>query len=111
LKDPNERFSREVETACFRITQEALTNVVRHARAHRVLVSLLKKENVVSLSIKDDGIGFDPEALRKRAPRAAKLGLLGMQERAHAAGGVLEIRSVISKGTEVRLELPLLAEI
>jgi len=111
LKDPNERFSREVETACFRIAQEALTNVVRHARANRALVRLLKKENVLSLSIKDDGIGFDPEALRKRAPRAAKLGLLGMQERAHAAGGVLEIRSVISKGTEIRLELPLLAEV
>jgi signal transduction histidine kinase len=110
LKDPNERFSREVETACFRIAQEALTNVVRHAHANRALVRLLKQENVLSLSIEDDGIGFNPEAVRKRAPRAAKLGLLGMQERAHAAGGILEIHSVISKGTEIRLELPLLAE-
>lgn len=110
LKDPNERFSREVETACFRIAQEALTNVVRHAHANRALVRLMKRENVLSLAIEDDGTGFDPEAVRKRAPRAAKLGLLGMQERAHAAGGILEIHSEISKGTEIRLELPLLAE-
>lgn len=111
LKDPNERFSRVVETACFRIAQEALTNVVRHAHANKALVRLLKNENVLTLLIEDDGIGFDPEAVRKRAPRAAKLGLLGMQERAHAAGGTLEIHSMISKGTSIRLELPLLAEV
>ena len=107
MKDPNERFSREVETACFRITQEALTNVARHARAKTVLLRLRKKANVLILLIKDDGVGFDPQALRKRAPRAATLGLLGMQERAHAAGGQVEISSAISKGTEIRLELPL----
>jgi PAS domain S-box-containing protein len=109
LKDPNVRFSREVETACFRIAQEALTNVARHARARRVWLRLRKKHNILMLSVKDDGSGFDPEALRKRAPRAATLGLLGMQERAHAAGGVIEIDSAISKGTEIRLELPLTA--
>jgi PAS domain S-box-containing protein len=110
LKDPNERFSREVETACFRIAQEALTNVVRHARATDALVSLRKEDAVLILSVKDDGIGFDHEALQRRAPRAATLGLLGMQERAHAAGGVLEIHSRVSKGTEIRLELPLETE-
>src|SRR5689334_1444392 len=107
LKDPNERFSREVETACFRIAQEALTNVARHARANSVWLRLRKKSNVLYLLVKDDGVGFDPQALRKRAPRAATLGLLGMQERAHAAGGHVEIISAISKGTEIRLELPL----
>jgi PAS domain S-box-containing protein len=110
LKDPNERFSREVETACFRIAQEALTNVVRHARATDALVSLRKEDAILILSVKDDGIGFDHEALQRRAPRAATLGLLGMQERAHAAGGVLEIHSRVSKGTEIRLELPLETE-
>ena len=107
LKDPNERFSREVETACFRIAQEALTNVARHAHAQNVLLRLRKKANVLYLLVKDDGVGFDPQALRRRAPRAATLGLLGMQERAHAAGGQVEIHSGISKGTEIRLELPL----
>ena len=110
LTDPNERFSRELETACFRIAQEALTNVVRHARARDVSVTLRKEDAILVLSVKDDGIGFDHEALRKRAPRAATLGLLGMQERAHAAGGVVEVHSRISKGTEIRLKLPLGAE-
>lgn len=107
MKDQNERFSRELETACFRIAQEALTNVVRHARASCVLVRLVKEKHSLFLSVKDDGVGFDPESLRKRAPRAATLGLLGMQERAHAAGGTVEIDSRASKGTEIRLRLPL----
>jgi PAS domain S-box-containing protein len=105
LPDDNERFSREVETACFRIAQEALTNVVRHSRAKTVLLQLVKNENVLLLSVKDDGVGFDLESLRKRAPRAATLGLISMQERAHGAGGTIEIESVLSKGTEVRFRL------
>ncbi|HEV2835285.1 MAG TPA: PAS domain S-box protein [Pyrinomonadaceae bacterium] len=107
LKNANERFSRELETACFRIAQEALTNVVRHARAKQVCVRLAKQKNLLTLLIRDDGIGFDPHGLRKRAPRSVTLGLLGMQERAHAAGGTLEIHSQVSKGTEIRLEVPL----
>ena len=110
LADPNERFSRELETACFRIAQEALTNVVRHARATRVAVRLKKEDDLLVLSVRDDGVGFNPDTLRRRAPRAATLGLLGMQERAHAAGGVVEIDSEISEGTEIRLKLPLAAE-
>jgi signal transduction histidine kinase len=105
LPDYNERFSREVETACFRVAQEALTNVVRHSQANLVLLQLVKDDNVLLLSVKDDGVGFDLESLRKRAPRAATLGLISMQERAHAAGGTIEIDSVISSGTEVRFRL------
>jgi signal transduction histidine kinase len=56
--------------------------------------------------VRDDGIGFDPTTLRKRARRVATLGLLGMQERAHAAGGVLEIDSKLTIGTEVRFSVP-----
>jgi PAS domain S-box-containing protein len=111
LQDQNERFSRELETACFRIAQEALTNIVRHARAKRVSVRLRKEDSVLVLSVKDNGVGFDPQALRRRVPGAVTLGLLGMQERAHAAGGVLEINSKTSKGTEIRLKLPLDAEL
>jgi len=111
VKDPNERFSREVETACFRIAQEALTNIARHARANRVQLRLRKKHNVLILTIKDDGIGFDPKVLRRRAPRVATLGILGMQERAHAVGGILEVIAGVSRGTEIRLELPLTAKL
>jgi PAS domain S-box-containing protein len=107
LPDHNQRFSRDLETACFRIAQEALTNIVRHAQATRVLLQLAKDGNVLLLSIKDDGVGFDVESLRKRAPRAATLGLISMQERAHAAGGAIEIESTISEGTEVRFSFSL----
>ena len=103
----HERFSRDLETACFRIAQEALTNVVRHSGAKTVVLQLVKDGNVLLLSVKDDGMGFDLESLRKRAPRAATLGLISMQERAHFAGGTIEIDSAISKGTEVRFRLTL----
>ena len=107
LPDENERFSRDLETACFRIAQEALTNVVRHASASQIVVQLAKEDNFLFLLVKDDGIGFEPESLRKRSPRAATLGLIGMQERAHAANGTVDIESEVSGGTEVRLRLPL----
>jgi signal transduction histidine kinase len=107
LPDENERFSRDLETACFRIAQEALTNVVRHSQANTVLVRLVKNENVLLLTVRDDGVGFDLESLRKRAPLVATLGLISMQERAHVAGGTIELDSVITKGTEVRLRLRL----
>jgi signal transduction histidine kinase len=107
LPDHHERFFRELETACFRIAQEALTNIVRHAQASHVLLQLVKDEKVLLLSVKDNGRGFDVESLQKRAPRAATLGLISMQERAHAAGGAIEIDSVISEGTEVRFVLNL----
>jgi PAS domain S-box-containing protein len=106
LPEQRERFSRELETACFRITQEALTNIVRHANASEIVIQLARSENQLLLSIKDNGVGFDPSGLRKRAPRAATLGLVSMQERAHAAGGTVEIHSRIARGTEVRFKLP-----
>jgi len=107
LPDENERFSRELETACFRIAQEALTNVVRHAKATQVLLRLTRSDDVLILTVKDDGVGFDVERLHKRAPRVATLGLVSMQERAHAAGGIIEIDSAPSNGTEIRFSRPL----
>ncbi len=107
LRDQNERFSRELETACFRIAQEALTNVVRHAHAKRVLLRLKRTRTELCLVIKDDGVGFDVTGLQKRAQRTATLGLLGMQERARAVGGALEIISASSKGTEIRSRFPI----
>lgn len=106
LPNQNERFSRELETACFRIAQEALTNVARHARATHVLLQLTRTPATLEMVVRDDGTGFDPAALRKRAPRAATLGLLGMQERAHAAGGEVQVHSKVSRGTEVRFSVP-----
>jgi PAS domain S-box-containing protein len=107
LPDENERFSRELETACFRIAQEALTNVVRHAEATEVVVRLSRDHDALLLAVKDDGVGFDVERLRNRAPRVATLGLISMQERAHAAGGTIELDSAPASGTEIRFSLPL----
>jgi signal transduction histidine kinase len=107
LQDENERFSREFETACFRIAQEALTNVVRHAKATHVVVRLARNRELLLLTVKDNGAGFDVNRLRKRAPRVSTLGLISMQERAHAAGGRVDIESSPAGGTEVRFSLPL----
>lgn len=107
LPDHNERFSREVETACFRIAQEALTNIARHAQASQILVQLVRDGSALVLTVKDDGVGFDLESLRKRAPRASTLGLVGMKERAYAAGGTIEIDAARARGTEVRFTVPI----
>jgi len=107
LPDPNERFSRDLETACFRIAQEALTNVVRHATASNVTLHLTKTAKTLTLVVKDNGVGFDLKSLRRRSPRVATLGLVSMQERAHAAGGTLEIESTPSRGTRIRFIVPL----
>lgn len=109
LPDQNERFSRELETACFRIAQEAITNVLRHAQAKRVSVILRKESWKLILTISDDGVGFDVVALRPMAPRGATLGLLGMQERAQAVGGAIQIHAIPSKGTEIHAIFPIKA--
>jgi signal transduction histidine kinase len=99
------RLPRDLETACFRIVQEALTNVARHAQAKNVHISLEALEKGLSLSIKDDGIGFD-ERSRTANGSPHRLGLQGMKERALALGGKLHIESVFSKGTEIRVNFP-----
>jgi signal transduction histidine kinase len=101
------RLRLEVETACFRIVQEALTNVMRHARATHVLVRLTRANGSLNLEIKDNGVGFNADALLKDSPPAWALGLRGMEERAVAAQGRLEIESAPMRGTEVRASFPL----
>lgn len=91
----------EVETACFRITQEALTNVARHARASRVWIELRHSTKGLELLVRDDGAGFDP-----RAAGDGSLGLAGMRERASLAGGDLQLYSEPGGGTEVRATFP-----
>jgi signal transduction histidine kinase len=91
----------EIETACFRIVQEALSNVAGHARARNVEVTLTAQNLVLEITVRDDGVGFSVEQ-----PRAG-LGLLGMGERAQLAGGSLDIESVPGFGTTVRARFPL----
>lgn len=101
------RINPTIETACFRLAQEALTNVLRHANAHHVQVLLQQSETELELRILDDGQGFDVEAARTRAARGDSFGLLGMEERALLAGGGLEIISTPGQGTTVIARFPL----
>jgi signal transduction histidine kinase len=104
------RLSSEIETACFRIVQEALTNISRHAQASRVEISLSREANEMVLLVRDDGRGFDPVAMRDRAATGSSLGVLGMQERATLVDGRLEISSILGKGSMVELRCPWLAQ-
>ena len=101
------RLNLVVETECFRVAQEALTNVMRHARAKTVSVELRKAAGQLHLYVRDDGLGFDVGAIREQALRGASLGLLSMEERAALAGGGLELKSTPGKGTEVHAWFPL----
>jgi len=100
------RLPAVVEMTCFRIVQEALSNVIRHAQAHLVEVELSEANGSLQLVVRDDGRGFDVSAARKRATEGESQGLLSMQERATLAGGDLRIDSVTGGGTSVHGRLP-----
>jgi PAS domain S-box-containing protein len=101
------QLSKEVEAACFRIVQEAVTNVVRHARAKRLEVDLRTDGSSLRLAVRDDGAGFDARTLQATAPVEQRLGLVGMSERAQYVGGELEIDSRPGAGTLVCARFPL----
>jgi signal transduction histidine kinase len=103
----DERADPMVETECFRIAQEALTNIVRHAQASSVQVELTHRNGHLYLLVRDDGVGFDVANQRDAAVRGASLGLLSMEERAALAGGGLQLTSTPGQGTEVRAWFPL----
>jgi signal transduction histidine kinase len=101
------RLTSDAEVAIFRIIQEAMTNIVKHANAESVFVSLDFKEDALSVQIEDDGIGFElPEKLGKPGSRSG-IGLTGMKERAELLGGTLTIDSKLGRGTKLGIEIPL----
>jgi signal transduction histidine kinase/DNA-binding response OmpR family regulator len=100
-------LSPKLETVCFRIVQEALTNITKHARATSITVQLNQYDDKLHLSIQDNGIGFDVQAARYRATHGASLGLLGMEERATLVGGQLYIISIPEHGTELHVHFPM----
>ena len=97
-----ERLPPAVETALYRIVQEALTNVIRHAQATQVDVLLERRGDQVITIIEDNGVGFDLQA----ATKSGRLGLFGMQERAEMLGGILVVESIAEIGTTVLVEVP-----
>lgn len=103
LKD--QQLSYEAETTLYRIAQESITNVVRHAQAKHLKVELLLMPTAISLEIEDDGQGFDADS-EEYADGRQRLGLLSMQERLEVLGGSLDVYSAPKEGTSVRARVP-----
>jgi signal transduction histidine kinase len=102
------RLPSRVEITLFRVAQEAITNILRHAQAGRASVVVLQQRNDVTLLVEDNGRGFDPTSAQKKG--YACLGLTGMRERAALLGGTCAVESVPGKGTTIRVRIPLREE-
>jgi PAS domain S-box-containing protein len=100
------RLSAEGELTLYRILQESLRNIERHARARNVSVELTHPDTFVKLLIKDDGVGFNPDQLHCNRKSNGGLGLLGMRERAKYVGGTLKLKSDRGCGTEIEVCIP-----
>jgi signal transduction histidine kinase len=100
--DDQQRLPAETETVLYRIVQEALTNVLKHAEATRVTVRLRRGERFVEVVVHDDGAGFDPQDVRDGG-----LGLVGMRERVALLGGRLAVDSSQGAGTMLKAEVPI----
>jgi signal transduction histidine kinase len=98
-----ERLPEAIETAVYRIIQEALTNVARHARAKRVTVALRGEDGALQLEVRDDGIGL----AAANGTRRKGIGLVGIRERVHALGGTMAMSSVAGGGACLRVRVPL----
>ena len=98
----DERLPGEIETALYRIVQEALTNVIKHADAKTVSVTLTRQADRVAVVIEDDGRGFDPGVQPGEG-----LGIVGMRERIALVGGRLSVESGAGRGTTIAVEVPL----
>ncbi|MCP4398220.1 MAG: PAS domain S-box protein, partial [bacterium] len=102
-EDVSSTIPGDVALCLYRILQEGLRNIVKHARAKEAFVSLTGTGGAIELSIRDSGIGFDPEKEKKRAG----LGLVSMQERMHLIQGEFSIRSQPGEGTLIRVWTPI----
>jgi len=99
------RLPPPLETAVYRVVQEALTNVQRHAAAKRVSVVVRRLDEVLSVVVEDDGRGFNPEEVDN-----TRLGIVGMRERVVMFGGTLEVDSAPDRGTVVVVRIPFTEE-
>ncbi len=101
-----ERLPPQVETALFRVVQEAITNIVKHAEAETVLIQCTLREGTLTIEIEDDGKGFDPSEPAGPVGGGRGLGLLGMRERVELLGGTVQIESSPGHGTRIALKVP-----
>lgn len=103
-------ITKHAEIALYRITQEALSNVLRHAQARKAVVQLQRTDSAVHLRIVDDGVGFDVDSIDIRRPGQQHLGLLSMRERAELLGGRFSVSSKQKGGTVISVALPVSAQ-
>jgi len=101
----------ELQVTLFRIFQEVTANVARHARARNVSITMKNDEKVFSMSIEDDGAGFDTETVFENTLTGRGLGILGMKERAAQVNGTLTVHSKPNQGTTVLCTVPLTTEV
>jgi signal transduction histidine kinase len=103
VPEENPELAEDRAVALFRIVQEALTNITRHANAKQVFITLEQKGSDYLLEVRDDGRGFDPAKIGKKS-----FGLAGMKERVLMLGGELDVTSSPSHGTSIKVQLPFL---
>jgi len=101
------RLEAEMETAVFRVLQEAINNIARHAAARNVWIQLSYNHQQLTVTVEDDGIGFEPNTVQVSPGNPRGLGLMGMRERLELLGGELEITSLPGQGTELLITVPL----
>jgi signal transduction histidine kinase len=104
-----ERYPRALENLCYRVLQEAITNVRKHARARTVSVTLRRHADAIVCEVSDDGIGFDVANALDRDRMRLHLGLESMRERVSVAGGTLDIRTAPGRGATFTFSFPLSA--
>jgi signal transduction histidine kinase len=100
------RLPPALEIACFRVVQESLTNALRHADPHRIEVRVAREPDRISLSVRDDGKGFDSAPTLEAAALGGHLGVVGMRERVRAHGGTFTLTSRVGAGTTISVTLP-----
>ena len=110
IMDEVERLSPEIEIALYRLCQESLRNVVKHALARQVRITLTRTWSLLTLAVEDNGKGFDAEHWREIAAEHQSSGILGMRERVAALGGSFSIVSGPGEGTIVRAQIPLVTK-
>jgi len=103
---PEQRLERDIELALYRIAQEALSNVVRHAKASSATLDIGFSEKEIKLEISDDGVGFVVPASPTDFAPSGHFGLLGMRERSELIGGKFEVKSEAGVGTQLSVRLP-----
>ena len=101
------RLPSYIETQLFRIAQEALTNVIKHAEANIVKVTLGINKSRINLLIEDDGIGFIPDTAFNPSDSKQRLGLRGIKERTKICGGSVSLDSFLGQGTRLEIEIPI----